>query len=139
MAALIATYHPNSCNTVAIPSILYNLTNIDLKIFVNKHFKRSSIHNAGFNQERNHFKIYMYARLVIIKRACFICAHTWIFFKLNILITQYIQAMERELLNQIIKNWTQEATLTYSHHEVIPVSKFVCPKSKALLIPRFVN
>ena len=68
MAALVATYHPISCNTVAIPSILSNLTNIDLIIFVNKHFKRSNIHNAGFNQKMNHFKIYIYARLSMLTR-----------------------------------------------------------------------
>ena len=41
----------------------------------------------------------------------------------------YIQAMEMYLFNSITKTRTQEATLTYSHYEVIPVSKVLCPNS----------
>ena len=38
------------------------------------------------------------------------------------------------LSNQIVKNKAQEATLTYSTFEVVPVSKFLCPKSIVLFI-----
>ena len=64
-----------------------------------------------------------------LKRGTFICAHAWIFFKLCMLITIYIQAMKMYLFNSITKTRTQEATLTYSHYEVIPVSKVLCPNS----------
>ena len=57
------------------------------------------------------------------ERGTFICAHAWIFFKLCMIITIYIQVMKMYLFNSITKTRTQEATLTYSHYEVIPVSK----------------
>ena len=65
----------------------------------------------------------------IFQRGTFICAHAWIFFKLCIIITIYIQAMKMYLFNSITKTRTQEATLTYSHYEVIHVSKVLCPYS----------
>ena len=67
-------------------------------------------------------------------RSTYICAQAWIFFNLCIFITQHIQAMKIYLLNEIIKNRAQEATLTYSHIVVIPVSKFLCPKCINLFI-----
>ena len=45
------------------------------------------------------------------------------------IITTYIQAMKMYLFNSITKTKTQEATLTYSHYEVIPVSKVLFPNS----------
>ena len=65
----------------------------------------------------------------LIQRGTFICAHAWIFFKLCMIITIYIQAMKMYLFNSITKTRTQEATLSYSHYEVIPVSKVLCPYS----------
>ena len=62
------------------------------------------------------------------------CARTWVFFKLYIFIPQHMQAMKIYLLNKIIKIRAQEATLTYSHFEVIPVSKCLCSKSIVLII-----
>ena len=38
------------------------------------------------------------------------------------------------LSNSIVKNKAKEATLTYSTFEVVPVSKFPCPKSIVLFI-----
>ena len=66
----------------------------------------------------------------------YICAYAWIFFNQCILITQHIQAMKICLLNLIIKNRAQEAKLTCSHFEVIPVSKCRCPKSIVLFISK---
>ena len=37
-------------------------------------------------------------------RGTYICAQAWIFFKLSILITLYIQTMKMYLLNKIVKN-----------------------------------
>ena len=45
------------------------------------------------------------------------------------IITIYIQAKKMYIFNSITKTRTQEATLTYSHYEVIPVSKLLCPNS----------
>ena len=45
------------------------------------------------------------------------------------IITHNIQAMKMYFFNSITKTRTQEATLTYSHYEVIPVSKVLCPNS----------
>ena len=42
--------------------------------------------------------------------------------------------MKMFLSNLIVKNKAKEATLTYSTFEVVPVSKFPCPKSIFLLI-----
>ena len=50
------------------------------------------------------------------------------------IITIYIQAMKMHLFNSITKTRTQEATLTYSHYEVIPVSKVLCPNSQVSFI-----
>ena len=68
------------------------------------------------------------------KRGTCICAHAWIFFKLCILMTHYIQTMKMHLSNWIVKNKAYEATLTYSTLEVVPASEFLCPKSKVLFI-----
>ena len=38
------------------------------------------------------------------------------------------------LSNKIVKNKAQEATLTYSTFEVVPVSKLLCPKPMVLFI-----
>ena len=38
------------------------------------------------------------------------------------------------LSNKIVKNKAQEASLTYSTFEVVPVSKFPCPESIGLFI-----
>ena len=38
------------------------------------------------------------------------------------------------LSNKIVKNKAKEVTLTYSTFEVVPVSKFLCPKSIVLFI-----
>ena len=77
----------------------------------------------------------LHYKTFILKRGTFICAHTWIFFKLCILITHYIRTMKMFLSNLIVKNKAKEATLTYSNFEVVPVSKFPCPKSIFLFIP----
>ena len=69
-------------------------------------------------------------------RSTYICAQAWIFFKHCIFITHHIQAMKIYLLTEIIKNGAQEATLTYFHIVVIPVSKFLCPKSINLFISK---
>ena len=66
---------------------------------------------------------------IAIKRGTFICAHAWIFFKLCMIITICIQAKKMYSFNSITKTRTREATLTYSHYEVIPVSKVLCPNS----------
>ena len=42
--------------------------------------------------------------------------------------------MKMYLSNYIVKNKAKEATLTYSTSEVVPVSKFPCPKSIVLFI-----
>ena len=52
----------------------------------------------------------------------------------SILINRYIQTMEMYLSNKIVKNKAKEVTLTYSTFEVVPVSKFLCPKSIVLFI-----
>ena len=74
--------------------------------------------------------IYLFSLFASVEfqRASFICAHAWISFKLYMFITIYMQAMKIYLFNKITKTRTQEATLTYSHYEVIPVSTYVCPK-----------
>ena len=56
-------------------------------------------------------------------KGIFHSAHAWIFLKLCIIITRHMQPMKMCLLNYIIKSWTQDATLTHSPHELIPVSK----------------
>ena len=68
------------------------------------------------------------------QRGTFICAHALIFFKLCRLITYYIRTMKMYLSNKIVKNKAQEASLTYSTFEVVPVSKFPCPESIGLFI-----
>ena len=40
----------------------------------------------------------------IFERGSCICAHAWIFFKLCIIMTSYIQTMKMYVLNLIVKN-----------------------------------
>ena len=46
--------------------------------------------------------------------------------------------MKMYLLNKIVKNKAQEATLIYSTFKVVPVSKHLCPESIVLFISLFV-
>ena len=60
-----------------------------------------------------------------LPKGSYICAYSWFFFKLCIVITHCIQAMKMYLLNYIVLNKAYEATLNYSTFEVVPVSKFL--------------
>ena len=40
----------------------------------------------------------------LVQRGTYIYAHAWIFFKLRILITHYIQTIKKDLSNKIVKN-----------------------------------
>ena len=42
--------------------------------------------------------------------------------------------MKMYFSKEILKNKAQEAALTYSTFEVVPVSKFLCPKSIVVFI-----
>ena len=50
------------------------------------------------------FDVHLQVKTAYLKRGTCICAHAWIFLKLCIIMTHYIQTMKIYVLNQIAKN-----------------------------------